>query len=404
MRILVWFLILAAVATGLAVAGRHNDGYALLVLPPWRVEMSFNLLAILVIGSCVAIYLLLHAVASVVRMPAAVAEFRSRRASARADSALRAAVLAWQEGRYSQAIKSADIAFLANHAPGLAALVGLRAAHALHDDERIEEWGERLHFNEAGMRAVRLKTEAELALDSHDYKLARERVDQLLAEGGRHIAVLRLSLRISQALGDWPDVLKLTRQLEKHKALTPEQAAPLRMHAHRESLAALDGDAEQLARYWRAMPDEDKRDVRLALAAAQALGAADNCGQAAAIVEDFLDRQWDTTLAAAYGQCRGGDVVARIAHAEKWLNSHPRDASLLLTLGRLCRQKQLWGKAQSYLEASLAVEASPETHLELASLLENELEKSAVAERHYRQAALLGAARQSQSRGGRKSV
>jgi HemY protein len=404
MRLLVWFLILAAVATALAVAGRYNDGYALLVLPPWRIEMSFNLLAILVISSCGVIYLLLHAVASVVRMPAVVAEFRARRGRARADGALRAAVLAWQEGRYSQAIKSADISFLANHAPGLAALIGLRAAHALRDDERIEEWAERLHFNEEGMRAVRLKTEAELALDSHDYDLARERVDQLLAEGGRHIAALRLSLRVRQGQGDWTEVLKLTRQLEKHKALTPEQAAPLRMRAHRENIAGLEGDAEQLARYWHAMPNEDKLDVRLALIAAQALGAADNCGQAAAIVEDFLDHQWDSTLAAAYGQCQGGDVVARIAHAEKWLNSHPRDASLLLTLGRLCRQKQLWGKAQSYLEASLAVEASAQAHLELAGLLENELEKSAAAERHYRQAALLAQARQSQSRGGRKSV
>lgn len=404
MRTLVWFLILAAVAVGLAVAGLYNEGYALLVLPPWRIEMSFNLLAILVFTTCGVLYLLLHAIASVVRMPAAVAEFRARRARARADAALRAAVLAWQEGRYSQAIKSAEIAFLANHAPGLAALVGFRAAHALHDEERQKEWGERLHYNDAGMRAVRLKAEAEIALENYDLELARERVDQLLAESGRHIAALRLSLRVRQAQHDWQEVIKLTRQLEKHKALTPEQAAPLRMRAHRENLAALDGDAEQLAGYWRDMPEADKQDVRLALTAAQALAAADNCGRAAEIVEDFLDHQWDSMLAGAYGQCQGGDVVARIAHAEKWLNSHPRDASLLLTLGRLCRQKQLWGKAQSYLEASLAIEPSAEAHLELASLLENELEKSAVAGRHYKQAALLGAARQTQSRGGRKSV
>jgi HemY protein len=388
MRLLVWFLILAAVAVGLAVAGRYNEGYALLVLPPWRIEMSFNLLAILVISACGVLYLLLHAVASVVRMPAAVAEFRQRRARARADGALRAAVLSWLEGRYSQAIKNAETAFDAGHARGLAALVALRAAHALRDDERQALWGQRLQDNEAGIRGVRLKAEAEMALESHDYGLARERMDQLLAEGGRHISALRLSLRVRQAQGDWTEVLKLTRQLEKHKALTPEQAAPLRQRAHRENLAALEGDAEQLARYWQAMPDDDRQDVRLALTAAQALAAADNCGRAAEIVEDFLDRQWDSTLATAYGQCQGGDVVARIAHAEKWLNSHPRDAGLLLTLGRLCRQKQLWGKAQSYLEASLAIAPSRAAHLELAGLAD-ELEKSVAAERHYRAAALL---------------
>jgi HemY protein len=124
MRILVWFLILAAVAVGLAVAGHYNDGYALVVLPPWRIEMSFNLLAILVISACGVIYLLLHAVATVIRMPGAVAEFRKRRARARADSSLRDAMLFLQEGRYSQAIKSAETSFLANHAPGLASLIG----------------------------------------------------------------------------------------------------------------------------------------------------------------------------------------------------------------------------------------------------------------------------------------
>jgi HemY protein len=403
MRTLIWFLILAAAATGLALLGRYNDGYALLVLPPWRIEMSFNLMVILVFTSCGVVYLLLHAVAAVVRMPAAVADFRARRARARAEGALREAVLYWLEGRYSHAIKSADAAFLANHAPGLAALIGLRAAHGLRDEERIREWSERFHFNEAGMRSVRLKTEAELALESHDLDVARERIDQLLAEGGRHIAALRLSLRIRQAQGDWAEVLRLTRQLEKHKALLPEQAAPLRHRAHRENLAALDGDAVQLARYWKNMPPEDKREVRLALAAAQALGAADNCGQAAQLVEEFLDQQWDSTLAGAYGACHGGDVVARIAHAEKWLNSHPRDASLLLTLGRLCRQNQLWGKARSYLEASLAIASTPEAHLELASLLEDDLNESSQANRHYRLAALAQRP-QSQSRGGRNSV
>jgi HemY protein len=403
MRILLWFLILAALATGLALLGRYNDGYALLVLPPWRVEMSFNLMVILVFTSCGAIYLLLHTIASVVRMPAAVQDFRQRRARARADGALRAAVVYWQEGRFSQAIKHAEVAFDAGHAPGLAALVALRAAHAMHDQERQSLWEQRLLDNEDGLRSVRLKAETELALDNHDLDLARERVDQLLAEGGKHIAALRLSLRVSQARGEWQEVLRLTRQLEKHKALTPEQAAPLRMRAHRENLAALEGDAEQLARYWKAMPTEDHREVRLALTAAQALAAADDCGQAAELVEDFLDHQWDSSLAAAYGQCQGGDVVARIAHAEKWLNSHPRDASLLLTLGRLCRQKQLWGKARSYLDASLAIESTPEAHLELAALLEDDLNEPNQANRHYRLAALAQRP-QSQSRGGRKSV
>lgn len=406
MRALVWFLTLAALATGLALAARYNEGYALLVLPPWRVELSLNLLILLLLAGFVLTYLLLHGIASVLRLPSAVGAFRKRRTKEKADQALHDAVIHWQEGRYSHAIKSAGQSFDAGHARGLSALVALRAAHSLRDEPRKALWRQRALENEAGMRLVRLKAEAELALDNHDFQSARSLVRQLLDEGGRHIAVLRLSLRVHQGTGDWAEVLRLTRQLEKHKALTPEQAAPLRLRAHRESLAAFEGDPVQLARYWKSMPEEDRREVRLALVAARALAAAENCGQAAQLVEDFLDRQWDSSLVGVYGECQGGDVVARIAHAEKWLNAHPRDAMLLLTLGRLCRQNQLWGKAQSYLEASLAVQPSAEAHLELASLLENELEKSDAAVRHYRLAALANnpAALQAQSRGGRKSV
>lgn len=389
MRALLWFLVLAALATGLALFAGYNDGYALLVLPPWRIELSLNLLIVLLVATFVLGYLLLRSIATVLRLPAAVREFRARRALTKADSALRDAVLHWQEGRFGHAINSAECAFEAGHAPGLASLIALRSAHALHDGEREALWRQRALDNEAGIRAARLKTEAELALDSHDYDAARKTIATLLAEGGQHIAALRLSLRAHQGLGDWAEVLRLTRILEKHKALTPELAAPLRQRAHRKSIEALAGDAGQLMRYWRAMPEVDRRDARLALAMTKALAAADDCGDAAHLVEDFLDEQWDSQLVGVYGECQGGDVVARIAHAEKWLHAHPRDASLLLTLGRLCRQKQLWGKAQSYLEASLAIESSAEAHLELASLLEHELERVGKAEGHYRQAALL---------------
>ena len=43
MRALFWLLVLAVVAVGLSLAARYNEGYVLLVLPPWRAEVSLNL-------------------------------------------------------------------------------------------------------------------------------------------------------------------------------------------------------------------------------------------------------------------------------------------------------------------------------------------------------------------------
>lgn len=40
----------------------------------------------------------------------------------------------------------------------------------------------------------------------------------------------------------------------------------------------------------------------------------------------------------------------------------------MLTLAQLCSARQLWGKAQSYLEASLAIAPSTEAHVRMAEL------------------------------------
>ncbi|MCF8185027.1 MAG: heme biosynthesis protein HemY, partial [Polynucleobacter sp.] len=174
--------------------------------------------------------------------------------------------------------------------------------------------------------------------------------------------------------------------------LTPEQAAPIRSRAVRQALHGLRDDPTGLMRYWRELDNSDRAEASLALETALALAASGDCREAQRVIEDALDENWDSKLALAYGECGkagdpAGDVLGRIAQAEKWLQRMPRDGALLLTLGRLCRQQQLWGKARSYIEASLAIAPSRAAHIELAQLLD-QLEESALAVRHYRAAAL----------------
>jgi HemY protein len=74
--------------------------------------------------------------------------------------------------------------------------------------------------------------------------------------------------------------------------------------------------------------------------------------------------------------------VRQIERAETWLERHPHDGALLLTLGKLCARQGLWGKAESYLEAALSVEPTYAGHLELARLHER-LGNAEAARRHY---------------------
>lgn len=394
MRALLWLLTLAAAAVGLSLAARYNEGYALLVLPPWRVELSLNLLIVLAIVAFAVLHLVLRMAAAMAAMPGKVAAFRARQVQLKAESALRDAMRLLFEGRYSQALKRAEASWEAGHAPGLSALLAARAAQFMRDEERQALWSDRALVQDAEIHNARLMMEAVMAVDSHDFKTAQGFLDQLTRESGRHIAALRLSLRTQQGLGNWHAALRIIRQLEKHRAMTPEQAAVLRRRAHREileSMGSVGDDGATLARYLRDMDEADRQDPVVAGALAKALLSAGSTGDAARIIEESLDEQWDSALVDIYGQVEGGDVLGRLSHAERWLAQHPRDSRLLLALGRLCRQRSLWGKAQSYLEASLAVAPSRDCHVELARLLDY-LEKPEEANRHYRAAALAACA------------
>lgn len=416
MRALFWFLTLAALAIGVALLGRLTDGYVLAVLPPWRIELSFNLFVLLQLAVLLVVYLLLRLIVNTLRLPGVVAAYRARRARQRRERTASEMLRLFWEGRYSQVLKLADKfarekVGAGDTAPpqqgdtvtdGIVALVALKAAAALHDPQRSAHWQARAAaLDEAGWRTARLMAQMRIALDGRDFAAARAALDQLGAKERRQISVQRLALRLAQGEGDWAEVLRIARLLEKHHALSSDQARPLRLTAQRGLIASLADDPARLLRHWRGMTAEERRDPQLAREAAHMLANAGACAECAELVEEFLDAQWEPALLMDYAACQGGDVLGRIAHGEKWLGAHPQDAELLLALGRLCVRHELWGKAQSYLEAALAVAPSCEGHLELARLFDR-LGKPADADRHYRAAA--DCADQSQSRGGRKSV
>ena len=390
MRTLLWLLLLAALAAALSLLMVYNDGYVLLVLPRWgRVELSLNLLLILALAGFVLLHLLLRALNALFALPSSVRDYRARRAQSMADANIREAVSALLEGRYGRALRLAEVAYAAAHAPLLAALIAQYAAHGMRDTERLALWRERARQQDGKRNsAARLMTEAGIATENRDFETARGLLEQFARGDGLHVAAQRLALRVYQGLEQWQEVERLLRQLEKHHAMTPGQAAPLRQYAQRKMLDQLKDRGESsdaLLRFLRGLPDLDNMEPRLVLHAVPMLNASGNHAYAARLIEDALAVRWDSDLAGAYGDC-GGDTLALIAHAEKWLPAHARDARLLLTLGRLCSRQQLWGKAQSYLEASLSVQPSRWVHLELAAL-HDALGRDGDANIHFRAAA-----------------
>ncbi|HNN09208.1 MAG TPA: heme biosynthesis HemY N-terminal domain-containing protein [Azospira sp.] len=390
MKGLFWLLALFALAVGLSMAMRFNDAYVLIVLPPWRAEVSLNLALAVLFGGFVLLYGALRGIALTLSLPGRVRAYRETQRKAKAASVFQDAVRLLFEGRFGHALKKAAEAHSAGEAPGLAALIAARAAQRMRESGKQEAWLDRATQDDARTEVARLMLEAEMYLDARRFDDAVTVLSRLHQLAGRHIAALRLELRAQQGAGHWNEVLRIARQLEKRDALAFEAFREVTLRAHCENVTQHAGDLGLLLAYLREVPEREM-GAKLVCEAADLLIAQGSHEAARRLIEDQLAREWDSELVIRFGRTEG-DVSGRIAKAEAWLTAHPRDAALLVVLGRLCILQQLWGKAQSYLDAALSIEDSCDTRLVLAGLAER-LERQDEANRHYRAAAQLSVAR-----------
>lgn len=388
MKSLFWILAILAAAVALSLAAKHNAGYALLVYPPYRVELSLNLLAVLLLATFITGYGALRLAFHTLNLPAYVRVFRQRRRREKAREALDNALLAFFEGRYGKAEKFAATALELQESPLTSALLAARAAHELRAFDRRDDYLARAERVAKEQPEARLMTQAELLLDQRDSKHALLALKELQSTTRKNLAALKLELKAQAQAKNWDQVLALVAQLEKRDAIDPLLAAQQKINAHQENLKRKRQDVESLREYWQKIPSPDKANGKIARAAAQAFLGFRECQVAMEILTDSLESQWDSEVVGLYGECLGKDVLKQIERAEKWLKQHPDDAALLQTLGKLCMKQELWGKAQSYLEASLSIEPNAEVHLVLAQLLEK-IGRGEEAGRHYRESIAL---------------
>lgn len=379
MKALIWIVAIVALAVGLTVAARYNAGYVLLVLPSYRVELSLNLLLMLLVAGFAVCYGLVRLVSATLRLPRQVREYRVARRRDKARAVLVGALHEYFAGRYGRAEKAAVASLESGEQRGLSTVLAARAAHELRAPDRRDAYLARAAGSTPEEQLALLMTEAELLLDERRHQEALDVLKQLPR---RHTAALRLELRAQQQARNWERVLALTEELRKRKVLDATQADQLRRYATAENLKRKALDTGALEEAWDKLPASDRTDRRVAAAAARCFIALGGCDKAQRVIEQAVEANWDSELIGLYSECEGGDTLGRIERAEEWLRSHPGDAVLLLTLGRLCAGQELWGKAQSYLEASIAVEPTFTAHL-AAARLQEKIGNADAARKHY---------------------
>jgi HemY protein len=134
------------------------------------------------------------------------------------------------------------------------------------------------------------------------------------------------------------------------------------IHFDRLREVTTSGDGALLEPAWRDVPKNLARRADLVVAYARAAMACRRHDLAEKALRHLIDRQWDEQAVLAYGDLEPEEPLRPLETAEGWLRDRREDPSLLLSCGKLCVRAELYGKARSYLETSLAIRTRLETY------------------------------------------
>ncbi len=387
MRFALWLMGVFAAAAALALFASSNDSTVTVYWPPYRLDLSLNLV-LLVLGLLFTLlHLALRALAVLFAIPDQAHSWRIRHQERAMYSAMLDALLHWVAGRFLRAKKDAEIVLArestlhsysgdiwpdAARMRVLAHLLVAESAHSLQDTATRQghltqaldlATQQDIHVAREGLllRAVRW------SLSDHDATSALDLFMQLPGAVARRTVGLRLRLKVARMAGNTDLALETARLLAKHRAL-PEVSAQGLVRALALEMIARTYDHEQLVLIWQKLEASEQHVPEIACAAAAHLLALGGSGRTAF---EWLLPIWNRMINAPDGltldqqvslirvledgfvsstDTVDADWLQRIEHAQQ---THPGHACLQYLAGVACLHLQLWGKAQQLLKAAL---------------------------------------------------
>ncbi len=377
MRAALWFLALFGVAVAIALFAGNNQGTVTVFWPPYRVDLSLNLVLLLAVGGFVFIYAVLRALAALFDLPRQALRWRNQQKERAVHAHLVESIGHLLAGRFLRARKSAEASLAQEQAlqsadlrlphaeplRALAHLVAAESAQALQDRaSRDNHLAQSLAPLDGGgnpsMREGLLMRAARWALDEREPQTASRWLAELPQGAARRTLALRMKLKAHRLLAEPAQALETARLLAKHRAFSPSAAQSIIRGLAIDLLKGAH-DLGQLHKAWSQLDAAERAMPDLAIHAARRLQSLQGSAE---VARDWLlpvwERHGDLTETQKVRLVQAlesgldsidGTWLARFESAQR---ANPRDAGLQYLAGMACMKRQLWGKAQQLLMQS----------------------------------------------------
>ncbi|HDP88861.1 MAG TPA: heme biosynthesis protein HemY [Thioalkalivibrio sp.] len=370
MKALFIALLLALATAVFTHAFLTEQGFVLFAYGNRSVEMPMQYFLPLTVAGLVALYVLVRFLVSLWQLPGQLREMNRRRLADRDRKGLVRGLIEMAEGRFAKAERLLIRSARRSDTPLLNYLSAARAAQLQGAYDRRDDYLRWAIESDARADVAVSLTQAELQLAHDQLEPALATLNHLKHVAPRHGYALRLLARLYLKLEDWQGLMELLPTLRRRKLFEEQELERFETVAVEAELlaAAHDGNRATLVNIWKQLPRDSRQRPDLIAHYARALIELEDHEAAGNVLKSTLAKGWDDELVRLYGRVQFDRPDRTLREAEGWVQRHGEDATLLLTLGRLALQAQLWGKARAYLDASLAIGPQAETYYELARL------------------------------------
>lgn len=372
MKVLLIFIFALAAAVWIGLSLHHQQGAMIITLAGWRVDFPLWLGVL----ALIMVYLVLHYTLRLLTglfnvryfLKNVLQVFRKQQAK----KATQKGLVALAEGKWGQAerllIKGANN----DELPWLNYFSAAKAAQELGKDEKRDTYLRLAQETIPESDIAISLTQAQLQYQHKQYTKSLATLNDLRNKVPHHPYGLKLLQEVYYQLKQWELLWEVIPKLKKYRILPEDDLVNLERTVLCELLLAeqKNQSLKGLEALWQKIPKVQRLDGDIAYIYAKALMQHAKAIEAESVIRAALKHEWREDLARVYGHLWHPTPQKLITTAEGWLEQHPNSPGLLLTLGRLCEQQQLWGKAQRYLEASLSLAPHPETYAEMGALFE----------------------------------
>jgi len=359
---LILTLLIGAVAAHFLL---EQNGYVLINFLGYTVEMS---VPVLIFVAFLA-YLAIRALVRLWQAPRELGGMAARARAKRSSGRINKGFIALSEGKLARGERLLTKGAADSETPLLNYLTAARAAQAQGDRQRRDGWLKMARDSDGGTENAVLLTQVELQIAAGENQAARNSLEQIRGSQPNHPQALKLLGELLYREQDWHALTDLLPKLRRAKNLPARQLDEWTIESIEAELAAPNLDIESINAYWNKLPRPLRKNERLVRARIRALIAGNNPELAATAICKALKSGWDSELVAIYGKLKLANKDDQLRQLENWLNQYPEDPVILLAAGRSSIRNQLWGKARSYIESSLAIAATPAAYHELGQLM-----------------------------------